>query len=155
MNQVILIGNVTRNPETVERNGVLISEYALAVNNRSKSNTNFIPCVAFAETAEFTQKYIKKGSKLCIEGRLKTESYTNKDGKKVFTMKVVVEHQEFTEKKSSAVNNYEEPEDKNQDNEVIEDLNNMLSAPSEPSPASKNNGIPDIPDSFMEGLPFH
>ena len=82
-----------------------IARYTLAVDRRVKKeneqNADFIPCIAFGKSAEFVEKYLKKGTKMAVVGRIQTVSYTNKNGVKVYTTEVVVESQEFAESKTS------------------------------------------------------
>lgn len=80
-----------------------IARYTLAVDRKYKKegeqSADFIPCVAFGKSAEFVEKYCKKGTKLAVSGRIQTGSYTNRDGQKVYTTDVIVEEQEFAESK--------------------------------------------------------
>ena len=62
--------------------------------------TDFINIVVFGKGAEFAEKYLKKGTKVVVTGRIQTGSYTNKDGQKVYTTDVIAEDQEFAESKS-------------------------------------------------------
>lgn len=109
MNKVILMGRLTKDPDiryTQGENSMCIARYTLAVDRRFNRNNegntaDFIPCVAFGRTAEFTEKYLKKGTKMAITGRIQTGSYDDRDGKKVYTTEVVVEDQEFAESKAS------------------------------------------------------
>ena len=114
MNKAILMGRLTRDPEiryTQGDNPMCIARYTLAVDRRFSRNANndgnnadFIPCVCFGKTAEFTEKYLKKGTKMAVTGRIQTGSYTNRDGVKVYTTEVVVEDQEFAESKNASGN---------------------------------------------------
>ena len=86
-----------------------IARYTLAVDrrfsrggNNDGNNADFIPCVVFGRPAEFTERYLRKGTKIAITGRIQTGSYTNRDGVKVYTTEVVVEDQEFAESKNAA-----------------------------------------------------
>lgn len=106
MNKVILMGRLTRDPEvrySQGENQTVIVRYSLAVNRRFKREgdpeADFINCVAFGKQAEFAEKYLKKGTKMAITGRIQTGSYTNKDGVKVYTTDVIVEEQEFAKAK--------------------------------------------------------
>lgn len=85
-------------------NNTAIARYTLAVNRPYKQNggqeADFLPCIAFGKTAEFAEKYLAKGMRVAIEGRIQTGSYTNRDGQKVYTTDVVVERQEFLEKRA-------------------------------------------------------
>ena len=84
------------------------------------------------KNGEFAEKYLKQGTKIAIEGRIQTGSYTNKDGNKVYTTDVIVEGHEFCESKSS----------QNQSQQ-----NNNDSAPN-------SDGFISIPDGIDEELPF-
>ena len=111
MNKVILLGRLTRDPEirySAGDNSTCVARYTLAVDRRfSKgndsdgNNADFIPCVAFGKSGEFAEKYLKKGTKMAITGRIQTGSYVNKEGTKVYTTEVVVEDQEFAESKNA------------------------------------------------------
>ena len=112
MNRVILMGRLTRDPEvryTTGDNQMAIARYTLAVDrrfsrggNNDGNNADFIPCVVFGKSAEFTERYLKKGTKIAVTGRIQTGSYTNRDGVKVYTTEVVVEDQEFAESRNAA-----------------------------------------------------
>ena len=104
MNKVILIGRLTKDPEVRTSGETLIARYTLAVDRRvakGEKATDFISCVAFTRKAGFAEKYLHKGSKIAITGRIQTGSYTNREGQKIYTTDVVVEDNEFVEKKQS------------------------------------------------------
>lgn len=108
MNRVILMGRLTRDPDirwTQGQDQKCIARYTLAVDRRFKqeggASADFISCVAFGHQAEFAEKYLRKGIKIAITGRIQTGSYTNREGQKVYTTDVVVEEQEFAESKSN------------------------------------------------------
>lgn len=106
MNKVILMGRLTRDPDMRGEGTGLVARYTLAVDRRfsrnEENNTDFINIVVFAKGAEFAEKYLKKGTKVVVTGRIQTGSYTNKDGQKVYTTDVVAEDQEFAESKNAA-----------------------------------------------------
>lgn len=103
MNKVILMGRLTRDPDIRDAAETMVARYTLAVDRRSASReTDWIPCVAFGHGAEFAEKYLSKGTKIVVTGRIRTGSYTDRDGKKVYTTDVIVEDQEFAESKSSS-----------------------------------------------------
>ena len=145
MNKVFLIGRLTKDPEVRYSQGqkpVAVARYSLAVDRKFKRegepNCDFINCVAIGKIGEFAEKYLKKGVKIAIAGRIQTGGYTNKDGAKVYTTEVMVEEHEFCESKSSSGD--------------------------QTSQASSRQGEPQIPttDSFMnipdgidEELPFN
>lgn len=108
MNKVILMGRLVKNPEVrQDANGAIsMARYTLAVDRmRTKKDedtgADFINCVVFGKSAEFAKNYLRKGTKLAIEGRIQTGSYTNKNGQKVYTTDVVIERQEFAESKAA------------------------------------------------------
>lgn len=103
MNRVFLCGRSTRDCEVRESGETKVARYSLAVDRKYSKDkeTDFINCVCFGKTAEFAEKYIKKGTKIIVVGRIQTGSYTNKDGQKINTTDVVVEEHEFCESKSS------------------------------------------------------
>ena len=107
MNIVMLIGRTTADPEvryTQGEKSMAVARFSLAVDRRFKKDgeqaTDFINCVAFGKTAEFFEKYIHKGVKIAIQGRIQTGSY-EKDGQKRYTTDVIVEQVEFAESKQA------------------------------------------------------
>ncbi len=150
MNKVILMGRLTRDPEVRYSQGdanTAIARYSLAVDRRfrrdgDEQTADFINCVAFGRSAEFAEKYLHKGTKMCVEGRIQTGSYTNKDGQKVYTTEVVVENQEFAESKNASGSEG--------------GFSGGYSAPqSAPAAAPANDGFMNIPDGIDEELPFN
>lgn len=141
MNKVIMIGRLTKDPEVrylQGENSMAIARFNLAVDRRikkdSEQSADFINCVSFGKTAEFIDKYFKKGTKIALVGRIQTGSYTNKEGQKVYTTDVVVEEVEFAESKGSG------------DNQQT----------SRPTPSqSTGDGFMNIPDGIDEELPFN
>ena len=115
MNKVILMGRLTRDPDVRYTQGdssMAVARYTLAVDRRGsrssqegEQNADFINIVAFGKGGEFAEKYLHKGTKVVVSGRIQTGSYTNKDGQKVYTTDVVAEDQEFAESKNSASSN--------------------------------------------------
>ena len=104
MNKAILMGRLTRDPEVRYTQGEMaVGRYTLAVDRRFKrdgeATADFINCVAFGKQAEFAERYFRQGLKVIISGRIQTGSYTNREGRKVYTTDVVVEEQDFAESK--------------------------------------------------------
>lgn len=140
MNKVILMGRIVRDPEVRYSNGAngstAVARYTLAVDRRFKregeQNADFINCIAFGKLGEFAEKYIHKGVKIAVTGRIQTGSYKNKDGNTVYTTDVVVEEQEFCESKASQ---------QSQNNDRPQ--------------ASRDNSFMSIPDGVDDGLPFN
>lgn len=146
MNKVILMGRLTRDAEirySQGDNASAVARYSLAVDRRGRGNgteeqtADFINCVSFGKTAEFLERFGRKGTKFLVEGRIQTGSYTNKDGQKVYTTDVVVDQVEFAESKSASGSN-------------------GGFAPSAPAPsAAADAGFMNIPDGIDEELPFN
>ena len=105
MNRTILCGRLVRDPDVRYNGENKSSSYTLAVDRAYKKEggqeADFINCVVFGKGADFVEKYLHKGTKILVEGRIQTGSYTNKDGNKVYTTDVVVERHEFVESKGS------------------------------------------------------
>ena len=146
MNKVILMGRLTRDPEVRYSQGdqaTAVARYTLAVDRRfrrdnEQQTADFIGCVAFGKLGEFAEKYLRKGTKVVVTGRIQTGSYTNKDGQKVYTTDVVVEECEFAESKNSGGDN------------------SGFTPSDRPSPSSAaGDGFMNIPDGIDEELPFN
>lgn len=116
MNKVMLKGRLTkeadiRYAQTTNGEQMAIARYTLAVNRKTKKDeADFISCVAFGKSAEFVEKYLKKGQEILVIGRIQTGSYQNKDGQKVYTTDVVVEEHEFCGTKSEGAQPNPHPE---------------------------------------------
>ena len=110
MNKVILMGRLTRDPETryTQGNNTAVCSFSLAVNRRFKQegqpDADFINVVAWAKTAEFVSKYFAKGQQVAVIGRIQTRNYDDKDGKKVFVTEVVAEEVYFADSKKEQSN---------------------------------------------------
>lgn len=120
MNKVILMGRLTKDPDMRGEGTNLVARYSLAVDRRFKDNdgnyqTDFINIVVFGKGAEFAEKYLKKGTKVVVTGRIQTGSYTNKEGAKIYTTDVIAEDQEFAESKSSGTQQENETVSKDDD----------------------------------------
>ena len=146
MNKVILMGRLTRDPEIRYSQGeqsTAVARYTLAVDRRfrrdgDQQTADFIGCVAFGRPGEFAEKYLRKGIKIAVVGRIQTGSYTNRDGQKVYTTDVVVEEQEFAESKASG------------------ESNGGFVPADRPSPSvAAGDGFMNIPDGIDEELPFN
>lgn len=131
MNKVILIGRLTRDPEIrTAQDGLTIARYSLAIDRQTKEKqADFFRCVTFGKNAEFVERYLKKGTKVAVTGRLQSGSYTDRDGRKVYTVEVVTENHEFVESKVAAERNEQQIE-------------------------TSADGFMNIPDGIDEELPF-
>ena len=149
MNKVILMGRLTRDTEVRYSQGessMAVARFTLAVDRRVRRDgagqdqtADFISCVAFGKTAEFLERFGRKGTKFVLEGRIQTGSYTNREGQKVYTTDVVAENVEFAESKnaSGSTGGGYAPTD------------------SRPTPSSAaGDGFMNIPDGIDEELPF-
>ena len=155
MNKVILCGRLTRDPDVRYSQGdsaTAIARYTLAVDRRfsrrdqqDAQTADFIGIVAFGKAGEFAEKYLRKGTKVIVTGRIQTGSYTNKDGVKVYTTDVVAEDQEFAESKNSAGSN---------GGNFGGDMPSMSNSAPAPSSAPED-GFMNIPDGIDEELPFN
>ncbi|MBR1931002.1 MAG: single-stranded DNA-binding protein [Lachnospiraceae bacterium] len=159
MNKVILMGRLTRDPEVRYSQGetpLAIARYTLAVDRRNARNNNgdeqtadFINCVAFGRTGEFAERYLHKGTKIAVTGRIQTGSYTNKDGVRVYTTEVVVEEHEFAESRNAQNNSGDGGYNGGGYNGGYQGGN------SAPAPSGAGDGFMNIPDGIDEELPFN
>ena len=138
MNKVMLMGRLTRDPEIIYANsGTTIAKFSLAVDRRYKREgdptADFFNCTAFGKKAEFIEKYLKQGTKIVVEGRLQSGSYTKDDGTKVKTTDVIVEDTEFAESKRAG--------QENSDN-------------AQSQPKVDSDEFMSIPDGIEDELPF-
>ena len=131
MNKWAGLGRLVRDPEirkgrTSKGEEMLVARYTLAIDRRGKdAGADFISCVVFGKGAEFAEKYLRKGTKIAVTGRIQTGDYTNKDGQKVYTTDVIIEEQEFAESKKS-----------------------------EPTQTAPDDEFVPIPDNITDSLPF-
>jgi single-strand DNA-binding protein len=150
MNKVILVGRLTRDAEIRYSQGdasTAVARFTIAVDRRVRRDANsndsqtadFIGCVAFGRTAEFLERFGRKGTKFILEGRIQTGSYTNKDGQRVYTTDVVAENMEFAESKGQS-----------------DGGNGGFATHDRPSPSgAAGDGFMNIPDGIDEELPFN
>ena len=148
MNKVILMGRLTRDPEirySSGENQTAVARYTLAVDRRfrrqgDEQTADFINCVVFGRGAEFAENYLHQGTKIVLQGSIRTGSYTNKDGQKVYTTEVIADDLEFAESKAAAASGEA-----------------SYAGHSRPEPsAAAGDGFMNIPDGVEdEGLPFN
>lgn len=136
MNKWAGLGRLVRDPEiregkTSKGEKMLVARYTLAIDRRGKdAGADFISCVVFGKGAEFAEKYLRKGTKIAVTGRIQTDNYTNKEGQKVYTTDVIIEEQEFAESKAASG-----------------------TAQTNPQTAPDDEFVP-IPDNLEDALPF-
>lgn len=137
MNNVTLMGRLTKDPDVryaeTQNGSMAIARYTLAVDRgwkkEGEQNADYISCKALGKQGEFAEKYLKKGTKIAVVGRIETGSYTNREGQKVYTTDVQVTNHFFCESKQATG----------------------------AQPAQNTTGIDgfmDIPDGIQEELPF-
>ena len=119
-----------------------IARYSLAVPGKFKRegdpDCDFINCVAFGKNGEFAEKYLRKGTKIALTGRIQTGSYTNKDGIKVYTTDIVVEEHEFCESRNTST----------------QSDSGYIGGNSTPAHSSTGDDFMSISDGIGEELPF-
>jgi len=146
MNKIILMGRLTRDPEVryTQKDNTPVARYSLAVDKKFKRDdgitADFFNMVAFGKSAEFAEKYLRKGTKMLITGRVQTGTY-EKDGVKIPFFEVVVEEQEFAESKNVASSDG--------------GANSSSPTKSGDGIATDEHGFMYIPDDFPEELPFN
>ena len=123
LNSIILMGRLTRDPELRKSsNDTSITNFTLAIDRKYKRDgepsADFFNCTAFGKTAEFVEKYLKKGTKILIEGHLQNDTY-EKDGQKKTVTKILIDSCEFAESKSASQGN-DTPAPKTQE-EMLQD----------------------------------
>ena len=164
MNYVVLMGRLTRDPEIrySQSTNLAIARYTLAVDRQRSNNgqsdeptADFINCVAFDKAADFASKFLHKGTKIAIEGRIVTGSYNNKEGQKVYTTEVRVNRHEFCESKGASQNagdqgNNSQGYGNPTGSYGYNNPNNKASAPQDPV----DDGFMNVPDGVDEELPF-
>ena len=147
MNKVLLMGRLTRDPEvrySTNRNGeqTAIGSFSIAVDRRfakeSETQADFFNCTAFGKQGEFVEKYLKKGTKVVVVGRLQNDNYTNKNGEKVYSVRIITEEIEFAESKAAQAGS--------------QGGNAPAPVPSAPVPAPDD--FLSIPDGLENDLPF-
>ncbi len=147
MNKVILVGRLTKDPEvrySQGANATAVARFSIAVDRRFKRDgepdADFFNCSAFGKQAEFVEKYLHKGTKMVIVGRIQNDNYTNKEGQMVYSVKIMVDEMEFAESKSSAGNTGAASNTNTQAAPAVSDV---------------GQGFMNIPDGIEEELPFN
>ena len=154
MNKVILMGRLTRDPEVRYSQGAnqtAIARFSVAVDRRFKRDgeptADFFNCTSFGRQAEFVERYLHKGTKVVLSGRIQNDNYTNKDGQMVYSVQIMVEDIEFAESKNAAGGGNEGGYN---NGGGFGGGNN-----SAPTPSGAGDGFMNIPDGIDEELPFN
>ena len=135
MNQVALVGNLTKDPETrTTNNGNKVCNFTVACRRRVKNasgeyESDFINCVAWKKTAEIVTQYFAKGSKIALTGSLQTRTYDAQDGSKRHITEVLVDGVEFIQPKAhnglQAASSASERVSRGTSADVVEDLGDL------------------------------
>lgn len=140
MNKVFLMGRLTKDSEVRYSQGatsMAVARFSLAVNRRYKREgepeADFFNCTAFGKQAESIEKYLAKGVKIVVAGRIQNDSYTNREGQKAKGIKIMVEEWEFAEGRNASGK---------QETTAYNGI-------------SPGGGFMNIPDGFDEELPFN
>jgi len=154
MNKVILMGRLTRDPEvrySQNANGQLaIARYSIAVDRNRKRegepDADFFNCTSFGRQAEFVEKYLKKGTKIVLVGRIQNDNYTNKEGQQVYSVQVLVDEVEFAESKNAS---------QGSGNGGGQYGGNSGAGAPAPAPAGASEDFLNMPNGVIEDLPFN
>lgn len=137
MQKWVATGRLTNDPTIRYSQGekpCCFAKFSIAVNRRFKRenepDADFVNCTAFGKTAEVIEKYFTKGMKMEVVGEIRTGSYTNKDGVKIYTTEVAAEEVGFAESKQNG------------------------NSSGQSQQASSGDGFMNIPDGTLEELPF-
>lgn len=122
INRVVLLGNMTRDPELRRTgNGKAVTNFNLALNRYNNDEADFVDCVCWERIAENTAQYCYKGSKVAVEGSIQTGSYVDKDGHNRKTVNVLCNRVEFINTNNSS--NNLQPQINNNYNNLNDPLN--------------------------------
>ena len=158
MNKVILMGRLTRDPEVRYSQGAsatAVARFSIAVDRRFKRegepDADFFNCTCFGKQGEFVEKYLHKGTKIVLSGRIQNDNYTNKDGQQVYGTRIMVDEIEFAESKNAAGSGDNGYNGGNYGN----NNNNYGGNRGQAAPSGAGDGFMNIPDGIDEELPFN
>lgn len=156
MNKVILMGRLTRDPEVRYSQGAnqtAVARFSVAVDRRFKRDgepdADFFNCTCFGKQAEFVERYLRKGVKVVLSGRIQNDNYTNKDGQMVYSVRVMVDEIEFAESKNASGGN-----DGGYGNGGY-NQGGYQGGSNAAAPSGAGDGFMNIPDGIDEELPFN
>ena len=148
------MGRLTRDPEVRYSQGAnqtAVARFSIAVDRRIKRegepDADFFNCTSFGRQAEFVERYLHKGTKVVLSGRVQNDNYTNKDGQMVYTVRIMLDEVEFAESKNASGGG----------NGGYGGGNGggFGGADSAPAPSGAGDGFMNIPDGIDEELPFN
>lgn len=144
MNKFVFMGRLTRDPEIRfgGANNTCVAKFGLAVDRRFKrdgdATADFFNVTAFGKLGEFCENYLKKGTKVVMEGEIHNNNYTDKDGRQVYSFEFVASSIEFAESKAASSQN-----------------SNSYTPESRPSEPTESEGeFMTIADGIIDELPF-
>lgn len=156
MNKVILMGRLTRDPEVRYSQGAsqtAVARFSVAVDRRFKRDgepdADFFNCTCFGKQAEFVERYLHKGTKVVLSGRVQNDNYTNKDGQMVYSVRIMVDEIEFAESKNASGGNGDGGYNNSYNNGGYAGGGNA------PAASGAGDGFMNIPDGIDEELPFN
>ena len=154
MNKVILMGRLTRDPEVRYSQGAnqtAVARFSVAVDRRFKRegepDADFFNCTSFGRQAEFVERYLHKGTKVVLSGRVQNDNYTNKDGQMVYSVRIMVDEIEFAESKNASGGG--------NDGGYNNGGGFGGGSSNAPTPSGAGDGFMNIPDGIDEELPFN
>lgn len=157
MNKVILMGRLTRDPEVRYSQGAnqtAIARFSVAVDRRfrreGEPDADFFNCTCFGKQAEFVERYLHKGVKVVLSGRVQNDNYTNKEGQMVYSVRIMVDEIEFAESKNAAGGN----SDGGYNNSGYNN-GGFGGGNTAPAASGAGDGFMNIPDGIDEELPFN
>lgn len=156
MNKVVLMGRLTKEPELryTPSNNTAVCQFTVAVDRRFKTDNqpqaDFIPVVAWRQTAEFVSKYFTKGSRIAIVGSIQTRSWDDNEGKRHYVTEVIADEVEFCESKRQDNGGMQMGTQQTYSNNV-DRTQQTYSAPQNNGPDSFDDGYFAVDD---EGIPF-
>ncbi|MCM1191658.1 MAG: single-stranded DNA-binding protein [Butyrivibrio sp.] len=157
MNKVILMGRLTRDPEVRYSQGAsqtAVARFSVAVDRRFKRegepDADFFNCTCFGKQAEFVERYLHKGTKIVLSGRVQNDNYTNKEGQMVYSVRIIADEIEFAESKNASGGSGDGGYNGGgYNNGGYGDKNNA------PAASGAGDGFMNIPDGIDEELPFN
>jgi len=162
MNKVILMGRLTRDPEVRYSQGATataVARFSVAVDRRFKRDgepdADFFNCTCFGKQAEFVEKYLHKGTKVVLTGRIQNDNYTNKEGQMVYSVRVMVEEIEFAESKNAAGGNGDNGYNGGNYGNNNYGNNNSNGGSAQAPAGGVGDGFINLPNGIDEDLPFN
>lgn len=161
MNTVIVMGRDTKDGEIrYSQSGTAIYRNSVAVERRFKKEgqpeADFFDFVAFNKTAEWAEKYLKKGTKVVISGEIRNDNYTNKEGQKVYRTVILANSIEFAESKKAAEGGTASEKETSAEKTPAKKAPTKKKAPTPVAaePVTDSDGFMTIPDGVDDELPF-